>query len=668
MMAKKLFVILILCISAFWFGCRSDDTAPVPNSILLDNGWTLSGHDTILTCPASVPGTVHTDLLAAGFIADPFYGSNEIALQWIENKTWVYTCNFHFHEIPASYDAAELVFEGLDTYATVSLNGTEILEGDNMFRSWRVPVKELLKEGPNELKIVFESPVKRNARNISNAGLVYPADNDRSKTAPYTRKAAYHFGWDWAPRFVTAGIWKPVHIDFYRKATLRNAYVAQMQLSENRASLRLHAKVENFTTKALAATISIADQKWAGMIDPGVQSVAVNFEITNPELWWPQGEGKQHLYHFEAMMHSGTELLSTTPIDIGLRTIELVNKPDEIGTSFYFKINGKPVFMKGANYVPQDVFLPRVSDAQYRSLLIAAKDANMNMLRVWGGGVYERDIFYELCDSLGILVWQDFMFAGSMYPADENFLANVEAEISEQVQRLRPHASVAIWCGNNEIEVAWRNWGWQSTYGYSDEIAAQMWGDYEKLFYQLIASVVARESPATPYVPTTPQSNWGKAENFNHGTMHYWGVWHGREPASAFTANVGRFMVEYGLQSFPDPATLYPFLDSADRNLDSPAVKNLQKSYVGNSEIFRHISDLNLSANDFETFIEASQQAQANALGIAIDAHIHSNGHCMGSLLWQLNDCWPGPSWSIIDYNGRKKVAYDMVKKEFSKN
>jgi len=322
--------------------------------------------------------------------------------------------------------------------------------------------------------------------------------------------------------------------------------------------------------------------------------------------------------------------------------------------------------MQGANYVPQDVFLPRLSRQQYRELLSQAQKAGMNMLRVWGGGIYETDYFYELCDSLGLMIWQDFMFAGSMYPGDSSFIQNVKEEVSQNIKRLRVHPCLALWCGNNEIEVAWKNWGWQKKYGYSPSDSALIWSNYLELFHRLIPDLVKTHSPLIPYTPSSPLSNWGAFENFKHSSMHYWGVWHGSEDFDSFKDNVGRFMVEYGFQSYPDTSTIRRFSIEDDRRLDSGVMKNRQKSYIGNAEIEKMILKYEGNPASLEEFVVQSQKVQARALKIAINSHFERKGHCMGTLFWQLNDCWPGPSWSVIDYYGNKKPAYFVIKDLFN--
>ncbi len=323
------------------------------------------------------------------------------------------------------------------------------------------------------------------------------------------------------------------------------------------------------------------------------------------------------------------------------------------------------MFMKGANYIPQDVFLPRVEKGQYERLISQVKRANMNMIRVWGGGIYEEDIFYDLCDKNGILVWQDFMFAGSLYPDDDEFKTNIKEEVKENIQRLRSHPCLAVWCGNNEIEVAWKNWGWQKQYGYSSQDSIEIWSNYQSIFQEMIPDLVTQYHPESNYTSTSPLSNWGTPENFNHSSMHYWGVWHGREPFEAFENNVGRFMSEYGFQSFPELKTLQKVIPDSSLYWDSPALKHRQKSYIGNGLILKHINQYYAEPESFEDFLRLSQETQAKGMGMAIQSHIDGYPHCMGSLFWQLNDCWPGPSWSVLDYYGNKKAAYQVVKEKF---
>jgi len=355
----------------------------------------------------------------------------------------------------------------------------------------------------------------------------------------------------------------------------------------------------------------------------------------------------------------------STVVNFAVRKVELVNEKDSIGTSFYFRVNGKSVYAKGANYIPQDMFLPRVTNEQTHKLLELVELSGMNMLRVWGGGIYESDYFYQQCDLRGILVWQDFMFANSMYPATKEFHQNVTAEIEDNVKRLRNHPCIVLWCGNNEIEVAWQNWGWQKQFEYSASDSTEIWNNYTSLFHELIPSKLKELDPSRSYIPSSPQSNWGKPENFNHGAMHYWGVWHGKEPIENYKSNVGRFMVEYGFQSYPIYDYLSKTLAPDQIHRDSSAFKNRQKSYIGDglmdAEIQKYFGNL-----DIIDWLWASQFVQARALKTAIVAHRLKAPHCMGTLFWQLNDCWPGASWSVLDYYQNEKLAHKEIQKWFS--
>ena len=643
------------------FGCGERALYPtLPATVALHDNWTLAEVGTEATYRAKVPGVVHIDLLDNGVIEDPFWRNNELQLQWIEEKDWVYRTHIHTDEKLLQRTHIELVFEGLDTYATVLVNGEEVLRADNMFREWRKDIKKFLKPGKNELTVQFHAPLNVNRSLLESTGYELPAGCETvdTKVSPFTRKAAYHFGWDWGPRFVTCGIWRPVKLQAWDDARIANVQVTTTGLTEREADLKFIVSLAGNTTGM--------DLVIDGVKITAKQVNTHQLTIINPLLWWPNGSGNQHLYKRNIQLLQNGKLLDSLTVRFGIRTIELIEQPDSVGTSFYFKVNGHPLFMKGANYIPQDMFLPRVTHSQYRNLLIDAQEAGMNMLRVWGGGIYENDIFYDLCDSLGILIWQDFMFAGSMYPGDSAFVQNVQEEVTHNIQRLRNHPCLALWCGNNEMEVAWKNWGWQEKFGYSQADSAEIWNNYQKLFHQLIPNIIEKESPEIAYTPTSPLSNWGTPESFNRSSMHYWGVWHGGEPFESFEHNVGRFMVEYGFQSYPDMSTIRKFSDSEDRTLDSEVMKNRQKSYIGNGEIEKMITKYYHAPKDFEEFVMLSQQVQADALKMAIESHLSNKGHCMGTLFWQLNDCWPGPSWSTIDYYGNKKPAYFSVKELFS--
>ena len=660
---------ILLFISLFYtLGACVSHTPNEPSvSVALNKNWTVRADTFNATIvKATVPGTVHTDLLTAGLIPDPFYANNEQKVRNLESISWVYETTFEVDDVLLTFDKQILRFDGLDTYAEVYLNDHRLGNCDNMFRSWEFDCRAKLILGKNKLKIKFIPPAHVNKEKAEALGYMLPADNEDGefKISPFTRKAPYHFGWDWGPRMVTCGIWKPVTIRGWNDAKIIDASITLDSFDGADAHMVVTAFVESADNDT-EVLLKVSDKKRRQKLLVGWNKISIPFTVKSAKRWWPNGHGAAHLYSENLTLFIDNRILDEKEIQFGIRTIELVNEPDSIGTSFYFVINGEAIFIQGANYVPQDVFIPRVADQQYRDILYAAQKANMNMVRVWGGGIYEKDIFYHLCDSFGLLVWQDFMFAGTMYPGSDDFIANVTAEVTEQVRRLSKHPSLALFCGNNELEVAWKNWGWQKKYNYSEADSTTIWHDYLKLFHDIIPSIITKEFSSIDYTTTSPMSNWGTPENFNHGSMHYWGVWHGRDNFDSFKNNVGRFMVEYGMQSYPEMSTIRTFASEGDLSLDSDVMHNRQKSYIGNSEILKHIRQYFHEPKSFEEFVTLSQASQAKAMGIAISAHKNTDSHCMGSLLWQLNDCWPGPSWSIIDYYGNHKTAYKSVQKAF---
>lgn len=665
---KKLLYIISLF---FMFGCSNSEQrdSQTVEKINLNGAWEFYHAQTEQWYSAKVPGVIHTDLIANKLIEDPYWETNEQELQWIEKIDWKYRKSFEVTPEQLQDNNIEIEFEGLDTYAEVKLNGEKIISSTNMFRTWKADIKSLLKVGTNKLEVQFISPINYNKEKQKNYPYSLPSgcETGEVRVSSFTRKAAYHFGWDWGPRFITSGIWKPINIKTWNEARITDISVQTKSISEKIATITTEITVESSNPEEKQYFFEINGEKHEQKVKKGLNSIKYEFTIQNPKLWWCNGMGKPLLNDLHVALFNADELIDQKDIRYGIRTIELANEKDSIGTSFYFKLNGKPVFMKGANYIPQDIFLTNVSNTQYHKLLTDVADANMNMLRVWGGGIYENDIFYDLCDEKGILVWQDFMFAGSLYPVDSAFLEDVKQEVKQNVIRLRNHPSIALWCGNNEIEVAWKNWGWQKQYNYSPTDSIHLWNGYDQVFHDLIPTLCKELDPSRNYTPSSPSSNWGTPENFNHGSMHYWGVWHGKEPFENFEENVGRFMVEYGFQSFPNMETIKTFAHDSSLSLESSTMLNRQKSYIGNGLILDHIKQYYDAPTSFEEFVNLSQETQAKGMQIAIRAHMNNQPHCMGSLFWQLNDCWPGPSWSVIDYYGNKKLAYNVVKTEFEK-
>jgi beta-mannosidase len=614
--------------------------------------------------PASIPGCVHTDLLANGLIPDPFFGENEKVVQWVDTCDWEYCIFFQIDKQLLSYENIALNFEGLDTYADIFLNGELIQKSENMFCSWELPCKAELKEGENELRIVFLSTVREAKKAYDVLPVPLPYDE-----RVMVRKAQYQFGWDWGPRFVTMGIWKPVRIVAWNQLKIEDVHFSTISLDEKKAELSFMANVSSTNKSNIEANLyceNTAVQKIKVNLKPGLNEVVFRYKMSSPELWWPNGMGKQKLYSFKIRVENKEGNYDEYNQRIGLRTIELVQDKDSAGQSFYFKVNGIPMFAKGANYIPQDAFPSRVDSIQYSRLLSDAADCHMNMLRVWGGGIYENDLFYNLCDEKGILIWQDFMFACNMYPGDEPFRIWTREEIKEQVIRLRNHPSLALWCGNNEIDEGWNNWGMQKQYKYTQEDSLRIWGDYNSLFRQLIPEILKQADPSRPYVESSPLHGWGRKESMTEGDSHYWGVWWGDEPFEVFNKKVPRFMSEYGFQGFPDLNTLNKVIPSGERKLFSDALKNHEKHPRGFELITAAMQRDYWVPETYENYAMLSQFVQARAMRIAIEAQRRARPYCMGTLYWQLNDCWPVISWSGIDYYGRWKAAQYIVKREYS--
>lgn len=609
---------------------------------------------------AKVPGTVHTDLLANKIIPDPFLGTNEKQLQWIENEDWEYETKFSISESELKNQNIDLFFEGLDTYATVFLNGKFLLEADNMFRTWNTSVKNKLQKGENHLKIVFKSAVNFGKEEAKKLPYVLPGDEK-----VFTRKAQYHYGWDWGPRFVTAGIYKPIKLQFWNNLKIENVRYEQNSLTDEVAKLNFIITLN--CQKAGNYNLKINNESRSFDLKKGANKIQFPYEINKPKRWWTNGLGEAHLYPFQIIISDKNQIIDSKKLNIGLRTVELIQEKDKIGTSFYIKLNGIPVFMKGANYIPPDSFLPRVSDSVYKNIVKNAVDVNMNILRVWGGGVYADDIFYDECDKNGILVWQDFMFACAMYPGDKKFIENVKNEVIDNVNRLQNHASIALWCGNNESDEGWKNWGWQKQYKYSIQDSTKIWNDYNKLFHDVIPktldSLLSKEKNI--YWPSSPSIGWGKKESLLQGDSHYWGIWWGKEPFENYKKKVGRFMSEYGFQGMPNLETFKKFASNEELSLSSQSVKWHQKHGTGYETINEYMERDYKVPKAFDDYIYVSQLLQADGMKTAIEAHRRSKPNCMGTLYWQLNDCWPVTSWSSVDYFGNWKALHYLVKRSF---
>ncbi len=647
---------LVLLVVAINPPCSAQSDNPSRLTLQLRDGWQFREAKKKEWYPAKVPGCVHADLLENKLIEDPFYRDNEQKLQWIGKTDWEYRTQFNLSTEFLQHKNIELVFEGLDTYASVFLNDAKVLSANNMFRRWEINCERDLKVGQNTLRILFRSPINEILPVLKQMKYQLPAPNDQGeKTSPYTRKAPYHYGWDWGPRLVTSGIWKPVYLQAWDQAILRDFTIRQNHVTPGEAKLTAEFLVESATDAEARITVDevqdlLPRTEQTVRLSAGENTLLMEFSVSEPELWWPNGYGPQPLYTLRAKLLVGSDFCDQRSVRIGLRSLELRQQPDAWGKSFAFIINGVPIFAKGGNWIPADSFANRVTPERYRQLVQSCHDANMNMLRLWGGGYYEDDEFYALCDELGILVWQDFMFACSLYPGDPGFLENVKQEAIDNVRRLRNHPAIALWCGNNEVETGWVHWGWKR------ELPAGLWDDYLKLFHAVLPEVCTRLDPERPYWPSSPSSNLeDDPDSQKTGDVHFWGVWHAALPFKEYEQQFPRFMSEYGFQSFPDIRTVQSYTLPEDRNIQSPVMMAHQKHPRGNQLIREYMLRAYPEPKDFESFLYVSQVLQAEGIKIGAE-HLRRNmPRVMGSLYWQIDDCWPVASWSSLDYFGHWK-------------
>ncbi len=666
----------------FAFGALPLEAAE-PSSRNINVGWqfrAIGNADRVTLTewhPAQVPGVVHTDLVRNGLIPDPFDRDNEFRLQWIGLTDWEYQTTFQVDSATLGHDHVDLVFDGLDTFADVYLNDQAILSADNMFRRWRVSAKTLLKPGANTLRLVFHSPVEKMLPYVKSLPYVLPAisthnfgNEDNIATAPYTRKAPYQYGWDWGPRFLTEGIWQPVRLEVWDALRIEHFHIHQRKITADLGSLTAELEIEASrpTTATLTlvhdemSTSQTADGTPTLQLDSGINHVSLPIRIAAPKLWFPVGYGPQNRYRFSAVIRLGRDVAARAEVRTGLRSLELHRVSDEWGKSFEFVVNGIPVFAKGADVIPFDSFPNRVTPEVHRKILEAARDAHMNMVREWGGGYYESDDFYDICDELGIMVWQEFMFGGDMVPGDTWFQENVREEAIEQIKRLRDHPSVVIWCGNNEVETGWYHWGDRQEFkeSISPETRDRVWQNYVILFADILKSAVAQYTDPVPYWPSSPSANFEEIpDNPYSGDMHYWAVWHQQAPASDYTLQFPRFMSEFGFQSFPEMRTIRAFANQAeDFDIRSIVMQAHQKNKGGNERILTYMLREYREPKDFPSFVYLSQVQQAEIIKIGAEHLRRQRPRTMGSLYWQLNDCWPVASWASIDYYGRWKALH----------
>ena len=602
--------------------------------------------------PAQVPGSVYHDLLTAGEIPDPFYRDNENEALKLMDNDFVYSCSF---TVPASLlenDAVVLHCDGLDTLATVTVNGCLVGTAKNMHRTYEFDVKSVLRAGENEISVKFDSPT----RFIKEAYALSRADgsSDAMVGFPLIRKAHCMFGWDWGPRLPDAGIWRDISILGVRTARIRDVHVLQFH-EEGKVTLEINTHVTELTGSA-DVKVSVTAPDGTVFTAEGEKAV---MEIENPALWWPNGLGDQPLYTVTVELGDGLDSWSRR---IGLRTLTVTRKKDQWGESFSHCVNGVDVFAMGADYIPEDNLLPRVNPERTRRLLEDAKAANMNCVRVWGGGYYPDDFFYDICDELGLLVWQDFMFACAVYNLTEDFEENIKAEFVDNVRRLRHHASLALWCGNNEMEQFVAQGEWVSS--------LRQKADYIKMYEYIIPKILKVEDPQTFYWPASPSSggSFDEPQDPNRGDVHYWDVWHGLKPFTDYRNYLFRYVSEFGFQSFPCMQTIEAFTAPEDRNVFSYVMEKHQRNASANGRIVSYLSQMYLYPGELTDLVYASQllQAQAMQYGVEHWRRNRNDSRCMGAVVWQLNDCWPVASWASIDYYGRWKALHYYEKRFFA--
>lgn len=622
----------------------------------------------------TVPGDVHSTLIERNLIEDPFYGHNDLKCQWVEEKVWWYRSTFEFHDGEGKEDRYELIFEGLDTFATVYLNGIELGSTENMFISHTFDVTRELNQGKNVLAVKFD-PVHLHVKDK-----VQYYWSGFSKKRIWTRKAQSHYGWDWGPRLVTAGIWKDVHLEKRTNAKIDSVFAKTVSILPDKAIVEVDLEIKKFSrNKAFEVQVSLADADHTISAAAHPMNVGKNtkmvLEVPHPKLWWTHDLGTPHLYQLQVELFADGSKVDARKEDFGIRTIE-VRQTDESGSNrFTFVLNGVEMFAKGANWIPIDSFIAAVPDARYQHLIGMAKDANMNMLRVWGGGIYEKDVFYQECNRLGILVWQDFMFACALYPDyNKNFMANVREEIIHVVKRLRNHPCIAIWCGNNE-----NDWLYEAL-SSSGEIPHPFYG--EKIYHELMPELLEELDPTRLFWPSSPFG--GNDHNSrDHGDTHNWQVWHGNiEPRKFGEPQRVDYSVEgLSFKNFKKDTTLFAseFGMHASSNRYTLA-RNIPKDqfFWGSEEMAYRNKDIHHPKgillmegytgvpNHLDEYISYSMLTQAEGLKFGIEHYRRNKPHTSGALVWQLNDCWPGTSWSVIDYYLLPKASYHYARKFYS--
>jgi beta-mannosidase len=665
--------------------------------ISLNGEWNLINSEKSIRAKVQVPGTVFEALLENNIIEDPFYGENEHEMKWVYESDWQYETEFNVDSSFLEHKNILLQFHGLDTVAEVMLNGELIGSVNNMFVKYDYDVKSKLRETTNKLVINFGSPTAKSREEIEKNKVKLNTGFAAIPGVPYLRKAQYSFGWDWGPKLPDIGIWKKVEIIGFDDVKIGSVFpYSHLEFNKNPMNIRDPSVISEIEIKLAKLFVEIGfllNSENVTLLDytVRVQIIAPNkevfikeiplsknketlqFDIENPILWWTHDLGTPNLYQVEvSIIKEG--VLESIIQQTGLRDIRLVRKPDNWGETFYFLLNGIPIFAKGANWIPIDSFIPRgKKKGLYYMNLNYAKRANMNMIRVWGGGIYEDDSFYNLCDEMGMLVWQDFPFACALYPYNVEFVENVEKEAVQNIKRLRSHPSLALWCGNNEIEGLWNRMLLSSgILKDNTERLNFLIKFYIQIFEEILPNLIKKLDPTRAYWPSSPSSGFisenlaqRSSNNPNAGDSHYWAVWHGNLPFSSYRKFNSRFMSEFGYEAFPSLKTIEEFCPVDQYDFKSPIMENHQKNYAGNQKIMDYMDKRFSIPQEFKHQIVLSQITQAEAIeyGVEYWRQCRNDYHCMGSLYWQLNDCWPVASWSSLDYYGRWKALHYFAKR-----
>lgn len=632
--------------------------------INLNGTWKLRQSGGREEIPAKVPGSVYSDLLNAGKMEDPFYRENEPKALEISKHNFEYTRNFTATDDLLFHDRVLLRCEGLDTICTVTINGVTVLNASNMHRIYEVDVKNVVHAGQNTIAVFFRSPVEYIARKYKEQPLDDPRETTTMHGFTYLRKAQYMFGWDWGPKLPDMGIWRDIKIVGFDIARFSGIYLTQTH-RDGMVEVNADVQAETFLQGDLIVDARITAPD-GGEVKASVPmrdgSCKMSLSIENPQLWWPNGLGNQPLYRVEFFLRSGGRELDARKMRIGLRTLTVKTEKDRWGTSFAFTVNGVSFFAMGADYIPEDNILSRCNEEKSRALLRDCVKSNFNTIRIWGGGYYPPDYFYDLCDEYGLVVWQDLMFACGVYDYTEDFRDTVLKETADNVKRIRHHACLGLWCGNNEQESGWTGWGW------SEKYSPRRKADYIKQYEVDLPALLKKLDPNTFWWPSSPSSGgcFDDPSDESRGDEHYWDVWHGLKPFTEYRTRFPRFMSEFGLQSFPCLKTVKTFTEKKDRNIFSPVMESHQKNSTCNGKILHYISECFRYPENFDSLLYVSQLIQAVGIKYGVEHWRRNRGRCMGSIYWQINDCWPVASWASRDYFGRWKALQYYAKRFFA--